>query len=475
MIGIITARAPEIFKISVVRKVQRHYVWDYFNCRESFVRKFLKNEMKWTLRRSTRPGKKIPDGVTSILTDAFLRLVYTITENSVAIALCVNTDQTMVIYAAGASETYAPKGSKQVDVVGKDEKRGFTVVVGISMSGELLPFQVIYVGSTPCSLPTAGTPDYLEATGVLEFQFGSGGTNHWSTLSTMQSYVTNILAPYFECHKGDPNQICIWQIDCWSVHRSEEFRSWMYTTYPWIRIHYVPANCTGLFQPCDVGIQRVLKLAIRRSALQDIINNTMEQLGKGIEPAMVTFEKGLPAVRNQSVRWLVNGYKAINKPELIQKVILKNVYVCLLNLIQLQAFQLCSTGQDDFNLSYESLTSKKARKLLMDRISESQEFYKSLKRGDKGGEEMDHEDSSDSKGLIYYDEIDSSKTIKEAVQDVLKSTPAGGLSDIYADKEEVLSESDAEDKGAGINLDTYITDHFSMRDATNRWMEWDCE
>ena len=37
----------------------------------------------------------------------------------------------MVIYAAGASEAYAPKGSKQVEVVGKDEKQGFTAVVGI--------------------------------------------------------------------------------------------------------------------------------------------------------------------------------------------------------------------------------------------------------------------------------------------------------------------------------------------------------
>jgi len=112
----------------------------------------------------------------------------------------------------------------------------------------------------------------------------------------MKSYVQDILVPYFEGHKQDPNQICIWQIDCWSVHRSAEFRDWMWTTYPWIRIHYVPANCTGLFQPCDVGIQRVLKLAIKHTALQDIINDTTEQLACGVDPSMVTFEKSLPVV-----------------------------------------------------------------------------------------------------------------------------------------------------------------------------------
>jgi|SRR5882762_7721982 len=149
MIGVVRARAPQIFELLVVRKVHGRHIWDHFQCRESFVRKFLREEMKWTLRRSTRPGKKVPDGVTYILTNAFLRLSHTISENSVTMALIVNTDQTLVIYSAGASETYAPKGSKQVEVVGKDEKQGFTVVVGISMSGDVLPFQAIYAGFTP--------------------------------------------------------------------------------------------------------------------------------------------------------------------------------------------------------------------------------------------------------------------------------------------------------------------------------------
>jgi len=187
------------------------------------------------------------------------------------------------------------------------------------MSGEVLPFQVIYAGSTNHSLPTPDAPYYNKATKELGFHIESGGNNHWSTLSTMKSYVQDILVPYFEDHKQYPNQICIWQIDCWSVHQSAEFRQWMYETYPWIRIHYVPANCTGLFQPCDVGIQQVLKLAIRCSALQDIINDTTEQLGHGIEPSMVTFKKELGVVWNRSIRWLVNGMKQLTTLKLFKR------------------------------------------------------------------------------------------------------------------------------------------------------------
>ena len=122
MIGVITVRAPQLFDISVTQKVHGCYLWDHFHCRESFVQKFLQETMNWSLQCSTCPGKKTPDGVTYILTNAYFHLVHTISEDDVTSTVTVNTDQTLVIYSAGASETYAPKGSKQVEVAGKDEK-----------------------------------------------------------------------------------------------------------------------------------------------------------------------------------------------------------------------------------------------------------------------------------------------------------------------------------------------------------------
>jgi hypothetical protein len=324
MMGIITTKAPVIFKVTVTWKVHGNYIWDHFQCRETFVKKFLKEEMGWSLRRATRPSKKTPENVIQILTDATLRLISTISQYGVPQPLLVNSDQTGCRYSSGALETYAKTGSKQVEVIGKDERRAFTLMVGISMSGEVLPFQAIYAGKTSGSLPTKSAPDYKKAVEELKFRFESSGNDtYWSTMTTMQSYVTNILAPYFESHRNQlnlPNQLCIWQIDCWSVHRSLEFRSWMSRHYPWIWIHYIPANCTGLFQPCDVGIQRILKLAIRRTILKDIVDDTMKQLKAGIEPDKVKFEKRLPVVRNRSVGWLINGYEAINKCEIVEKV-----------------------------------------------------------------------------------------------------------------------------------------------------------
>jgi len=145
--------------------------------------------MGWSLRRATRPGKKTPDNITQILTDAALRLVWTISTHDVPQPLDVNSDQTGVTYSAGGLATWAPIGGKQVEVLGKDERRTFTLMVGISMSGEVLPFQAIYSGKTPASLPTSNASNYTKATEELKFRFEHSNTNtYWSTIETMQSY-----------------------------------------------------------------------------------------------------------------------------------------------------------------------------------------------------------------------------------------------------------------------------------------------
>jgi hypothetical protein len=144
-------------------------------------------------------------------------------------------------------------------VIGEDENRAFTVVVSVSNSGELLPFQAIYQGQTAKTCPSRSAPNYDEAKGAgFRFKFSKSKT-YWSTHETMHSLVDNIITPYFAKQKaklGLPeSQKAIWQIDVWSVHRSVEFRTWMKTNHPNIILDFVPGGCTGLWQACDVGIQ----------------------------------------------------------------------------------------------------------------------------------------------------------------------------------------------------------------------------
>lgn len=318
MIAIITHRVPEVF-------AQPRQDGKHFECPEVYVRCFVKRHLCWSIHRGTRPGHKFPENVDEVCLHFFLRNAVKIWDKNIEDAcFIVNSDQTQVLYSAGNKLTYAPRGSKQVSVIGADEKRAFTLMVGVSANGEVLPFQAIYQGSTRRSLPSESARGMDEAA-RLGFLFKLSCTRtYWSTLETMKSYVIKILVPYFEeKKKAFPHHKkikCIWNIDVWSVHCSAEFHLWMKTSYTWIIIIFIPGGCTPLLQACDVGIQRILKLAIKRSAHADIVEDMLAQLQCGTSASQVHISKEVGLLRDRSVQWLVNGFKAINKSDIVQKV-----------------------------------------------------------------------------------------------------------------------------------------------------------
>jgi hypothetical protein len=140
----------------------------------------------------------------------------------------------------------------------------------------------------------------------------------------MQLLVIEIIVPYFARKKEElnllPSQCSLWMIDCWSVHKSEEFWGWMKKNHTNIIISFVPGNMTGVAQPLDVGIQHVLKQSMKRSAHKDIVDETMAHLDSGTPTSTFKLDTTLGTLRDRSVAWILNGYHDINKTELILKV-----------------------------------------------------------------------------------------------------------------------------------------------------------
>lgn len=317
MVGVIKHKAPEIF-------IQKNRSGKPYELSSSSVRRFLREELGWSPRRSTRPAQKFPPNVDTVLLKAFFRFACLIRDEAIPPCCIVNADQTQVVYSAGSGSTWNRTGERQVSVLGADEKRAFTLMVGVAMSGHLLPPQAIYAGKTTRSVPDSLSPGYARSC-ELGFRFlPSMKSTYWSTLSTMQLYISEHLAPFFleqiRTNNLPDGQRCVFQIDCWSVHRSAEFRAWMSTHYPWIILQYVPGGCTGLFQACDVGIQRILKLAIRHACHEDIVEETLELLEAHVPASEIVNDSTLKTLRDRSVRWILAGYDAVNDVNLIQKV-----------------------------------------------------------------------------------------------------------------------------------------------------------
>ena len=230
-----------------------------FHASDSFIRSWLHKALEWSYRKVTRAAQKLPENWEDQCERSVLRKAYIIKEHNIPAELYVNSDQTQVTYAPGDKMTWAETGAKQVSLTNTDEKRAFTVMVSVMSDGALLPFQAIYQGKTSRSCPSPSSPHYQD---VLDtgFQLVCSGTDtYWSNQQTMKLFVNDILAPYYDRKKADigypPSQKSLWQIDVWSIHRSDEFRKWMKGNHPTIIIDFVPGGCTGVHQLCDVGIQ----------------------------------------------------------------------------------------------------------------------------------------------------------------------------------------------------------------------------
>lgn len=79
--------------------------------------------------------------------------------------------------------------SKQVKVLGSDDKRQITALLASTLSGKLLPLELIYQGLTDKCHPKVNFPKSWHIT---------HSENYWSNEKTMCDYIDNVIIPYVE-------------------------------------------------------------------------------------------------------------------------------------------------------------------------------------------------------------------------------------------------------------------------------------
>lgn len=63
---------------------------------------------------------------------------------------------------------------------------------------------------------------------------------------------------------ADQHTLLLW--DVYASHRCEQVRSYIADALPWLKLVFVPANCTGFLQPADVSLNKPFKTHVRQSA-----------------------------------------------------------------------------------------------------------------------------------------------------------------------------------------------------------------
>lgn len=76
----------------------------------------------------------------------------------------------------------------------------------------------------------------------------------------------------------------------------------------WIRIRLLffclcPQNYTGIFQPCDVGLQCLFKHSVKQSASKFFIIHVKKERLKGVAPKKIRLPTKLGELRDQTPAW----------------------------------------------------------------------------------------------------------------------------------------------------------------------------
>ncbi|KIK80670.1 hypothetical protein PAXRUDRAFT_15653 [Paxillus rubicundulus Ve08.2h10] len=327
-----------------------------FKCSEKFVWTFFDSVLNWSPQKGTHTAVKLPADTKAKCEECFFHLVYIIKWYSVPPKLVVGFDQIGNYVLSSSGTTFAERGSHQVDIVTKDEKHAYTLLVASMPEGTFLPFQQVWGGSSPQSLPSvhAQGMDEAQANG-FDFTFAKSNKrgSHFSTLKTMKEWVEHIFKPYC-CYviEVDPdlddNQILIVYLNCYPVHMSQEFCSYIFNEYLHVILCFVPASCTGIFQPADVGLNHIIKHHLKQHQTEYLVDLHQKQMDSGLTAEQVKFTTSLPVLRDASVAGIMAVYDFMMGQfgcELVQK-----------------SWEHCQVK--DWNLSAKCLTNKAAQMAL---------------------------------------------------------------------------------------------------------------
>ena len=119
--------------------------------------------------------------------------------HEVAPDLIFNWDQTGILLVPSAQWTMDKKGRKRVPIAGHNDKQLITAVMCGALTGEMLPIQLVYKGTTKrCHTPYNFPGDWL-----ISHIF-----NHWSNEETVVDYINAVIVPYVDWKRDDLDLSC---------------------------------------------------------------------------------------------------------------------------------------------------------------------------------------------------------------------------------------------------------------------------
>jgi DDE superfamily endonuclease len=292
----------------------------------SWCRMFL-SKNNFRRRRKTNAGRKqLPADAESIQERFFLQCALIIQEHRIPKQFVFNWDETGVSLVDLGKYTMELKGSKEVRIVGADDKRQITVATCTTAAGTCGPFTVIWQGksSSTRAIPQA---KYPQSWCVQQTE------SHWMTQGAQKKYLKKLeLWLKSEREKlGNVDQVACMLIDTYEVHLMPFLKEWAREQK--VIVKYIIPGMTGYLQPQDLAINQPFKQHVSDEMTQhfeQLLSKFLEEKNKDEDRQtqgsqvdnVVLFEKSLqkskigPACMNAVVKayeWLCSDDASAKK------------------------------------------------------------------------------------------------------------------------------------------------------------------
>ena len=268
--------------------------------------KSLLQRMGFVKRRASTSAKVSLPHFESLKTQFLLDVMVNVQMDEIPNELIINWDQTAINYIPSGSWTMAKSGSQRVEIVANDDKRQITAAVFAgTLTGDFLPPQLIYQGTTNRCLPKVSFPGDWNVTCTA---------NHWSNEETMKLYLTEILILYVTRKRNElklaENHRALVIFDQFKGQVTASIFTLLEENN--ITIVLVPENCTDRLQPL---VNKPAK-SFLRSKFQDwYADKVCQQL---VNQEESTVDLRLSVVKPLAAKWMIQFFDYIKtKPEIV--------------------------------------------------------------------------------------------------------------------------------------------------------------
>ena len=273
----------------------------------------LLQRMNFTKRKGTKAAKHRPDDLDELGGKFYRRIGRRVRKLDIPDELIINWDQTAVEVIPCGNWTMNERGEKQVEIKGIDDKRQYTALLACSLSGEMLPPQIIYQGTTERCHPHVDFPDDWDIW---------HSSSHWSTTDTMVRYVQKIITPYVrhvqqELGTASPPLLIF---DVFAAHRTEQVSKAVEELGA--ACVFVPPRCTDEFQPLDATVNGKYKQLMRSEFQRWFAERVavMVEEGRTTEEIAGSVDLRTATIKPVHAKWLMNTHELMcNEKELVKQ------------------------------------------------------------------------------------------------------------------------------------------------------------